>query len=145
MRKGKELDLQIAKEVMGHSISREKRGTWIEGTPKGTRPLKAYSSDISAAWEVAAKIGVSLIPVEGNGWFALVGEPGGWKSPADFIQYLQTADFAQAGAAVGDDAPLMICIAAMKQIEKQNAQAEAAAVPGFSVQSHDTNAVSQAH
>ncbi len=144
MRAGRELDLIIAKEVMGHGISREKRGTWIEGTPRGTRPLAPYSSDIQAAWEVAEKVGISLIPISEDGvrkgWFALAGAAGsgrGWKSPADFIQYLQTADFASAGAAVGEDAPLTICIAAAKQVEKSRAEK--------TDQSSEDNAQSQVH
>ena len=64
------------------------------------------------------KLGITLLPVD-QGWFALVGEKRGWTSPAEFIAYLQTADFANSDAAVGDQAPLTICLAVMKALERR--------------------------
>lgn len=127
IRAGRELDRVIAQRVMGYPVTQQKREVF-EGTPKGTRPLQSYSTDIAAAWEVVEHMGITLIPVEGGMWFAFVGASERWKSPADFIRYLQQENFADAGAAVGESAPLTICIAAIKAAEKRElAAAEGAA------------------
>lgn len=65
-----------------------------------------------------------MIPTE-QGWFVMVGKSEGWKSPADFLLFLQKADFAKSGAAVGHDAPMTICLAAMKTVENRQIEAEA--------------------
>jgi hypothetical protein len=119
MRAGRELDKMIAQHVMGHPVTQQKREVF-EGTSKGTRPLAAYTTDMTAAWEVVERMSITLIPIENGGWFALAGKPERWKSPADFMQYLQTADFASAGAAVGESAPFVVCMAAIKAIENRN-------------------------
>lgn len=117
---GRELDALISEYCMGHNVIRQKKGTMKERTLDGhIRPLRPYSSDIGAAWEVAERMGISVMPVKGNGWFAIVGTREGWDSPADFIKYLQTADFTQSGAAVEKSAPLTICLAAIKAVEKR--------------------------
>lgn len=122
MQKSRELDLFMAQKVLGHKTHNDKNGRPFESLASGqSRPLRSYSQDISAAWEVVDKLGISLLPVE-QGWFALVGNQRGWESPADFIAYLQTADFANSGAAVGETAPLTICLAAMKAIERREAE-----------------------
>jgi hypothetical protein len=109
----------IAQQVMGYPVTQQKREVF-EATDKGTRPLNHYSTDMAAAWEVVEKMGITLIPIENANWFALVGgKDGRWRSPAEFMQYLQTADFTQAGAAVGESAPLVICIAAIKAIQSR--------------------------
>lgn len=125
MKKPRELDMLMAKEVLGHNIKYEKDGSVREDMPNGqSRPLRPYSIDISAAWELVKKLGMTLIPVE-NGWFVLVGPHQGWKSPAEFLTYLQTADFSNSGAAVGEYAPMTICLAAMKSLERKvNAENE---------------------
>ena len=41
----------------------------------------------------------------------------GFKSPADFIQYLSAGNFVDAGAALNESAPLSICLAALKALE----------------------------
>lgn len=124
MRAGKELNLAIASEVMGHAVSRQKNGTYMEATPKGVRPLAPYSSDMNAAWEVAQKIGVTLIPIADGSWFSFVGKKAGWNSPAEFMEALGKADFVRCAAAVDMSAPLSICIAAVKSIENRRTAAE---------------------
>jgi hypothetical protein len=120
MQKGREIDSFMASRVLGHKVYHEKTGTMREQLPSGqSRPLRAYSEDISAAWEIVEKLGVTLLPVE-NGWFAMVGQKRGWSSPAEFLLYLQKADFVNAGAAVGEKAPLTICMAVMKAIEHRD-------------------------
>ncbi len=117
----RELDLYMAQRVLGHRTYNDKTGKPFEELSSGqTRPLRSYARDISAAWEIVEKLGISVLPVE-QGWFALVGNAKGWESPADFIAYLQTADFANSGAAVGASAPETICLAAMKAVERRDA------------------------
>lgn len=121
MNKSRELDRLMAKEVLGHETYHEKNGALRERLPSGqSRPLRAFSSDIAAAWEIVEKLGITLLPVD-QGWFALVGQKKGWTSPAEFITYLQTADFTKSGAAVGEEAPMTICLAAMKAVERRDA------------------------
>lgn len=122
MRPGRELDTTIAQQVFGHFVFVKNKELY-ERAPKGDRPLRKYSKDIQAAHEVMEKMKVALIPVENNQWFALIGGADGWKSPADFIQYLQTGKFVEAGAAVGEEIPLTVCLAALKAIEAQKAHA----------------------
>lgn len=117
----REVDMFMAREILGHDIYHEKTGTIREQLPTGqSRPLRPYSEDIAAAWEIVEKLGITLLPVE-NGWFALVGDKQGWSSPADFIRYLQKADFVHSGAALGEKAPMTICMAAMKAHEHRKA------------------------
>lgn len=116
MNAAREVDLAIARDVMGHTISQQKREVY-EATPQGSRPLRRYSTDIAAAWEVAQKMAVSLIPIEDGSWFALAGQRGGWKSPGDFLRYLSAGEFAKAGAAVDQSAPLAICLAALRAVQ----------------------------
>lgn len=122
MNKPRELDILMAQKVLGHQTYHEKNGAPRERLPSGqTRPLRPFATDIAAAWEIVEKLGITLLPVE-QGWFALVGEKRGWTSPAEFIAYLQTADFANSGAAVGDQAPLTICLAVMKALERRQVE-----------------------
>jgi hypothetical protein len=118
----REIDMFMASNILGHQVYHEKTGSIREQLPSGqSRPLRAYSEDIAAAWEIVEKLGITLLPVE-NGWFALVGDKQGWSSPADFIRYLQKADFVNSGAAIGEKAPMTICMAAMKAFEHRAAE-----------------------
>ncbi len=120
MKAGRELDAWISEKVLGHTVLGQRKGSIKERTKDGqVRPLRAYSTDISAAWEVVRKMGITLIPIENEQWFGLVGPSRGWTSPAELLKYLQSADFVRAGAAVGETAPLTICLAAMRAEEKQ--------------------------
>ena len=121
MRPGRELDTAIATQVFNHEVFIHKKIPY-EKTPKGDRPLRFYSREIEAAWEVVEKMGITMIPIVNNTWFALIGPKDGWKSPADFISYLQSGNFVNAGAAVAENAPLTICLAAIKAIESRNAE-----------------------
>ncbi|WP_141735974.1 BC1872 family protein [Oligoflexus tunisiensis] len=117
MKKSREIDIFMASKVLGHEVFHEETGEIREQLPSGqSRPLRAYSQDIAAAWEIVEKLGITLLPVE-DGWFAMVGEKRGWSSPAEFLRYLQRADFVHSGAALGDKAPMTICMAAMKALE----------------------------
>lgn len=117
MRPGRELDTFIAQEVMGHQVKVKQRELW-EVTALGERPLRKFSRDITAAWEIVEKMGVTVIPVEDGKWFAFVGTGARWKSPAQFLEFLQKGEFLHSGAAVGENAAETICFAAAKSIEK---------------------------
>lgn len=116
MRPGRELDTMIAQHVFGHEVV-IKRKIPTEVTPAGERPLREYSKEIGAAFDVAKFLNISLIPIENGQWFALKGGNEGFKSPAEFIKYLAEGNFIDAGAAVTESAPLSICLAAMKYVE----------------------------
>lgn len=123
MRPGRELDTLIAKNIFNHEVV-VKRKIPTEITPLGERSLREYSKDISAAFEIAKVLNISLIPIEGNRWFALAGKSQGFESPAAFMKYLGTGNFINAGAAIEESAPLSICLAALKLIES-NAKTKA--------------------
>ena len=123
MRPGRELDTRIAREIFGHEVWATNK-TLHERAELGKRPLREYTREMEWAWEVADKMKISLLPIENGQWFAFAGTLEGWKSPKEFIDYLQTGNFLEAGAAVGGSAPLVICIAALKAMEKRNEQAK---------------------
>jgi hypothetical protein len=52
---------------------------------QGERPLRRYSRDMTAAWEVTEKMNITLIPVEDHNWFAMVGKDERFKGPAEFL------------------------------------------------------------
>ena len=118
MRPGRELDTMIAQHIFNHEVV-IKRKIPTEVTPAGDRPLREYSKEIGAAFDVAKKLNISLIPIEGGQWFALRGQGEGFTSPAQFIQYLSAGNFVDAGAALTESAPLSICLAAMKSFQAQ--------------------------
>ena len=118
MRPGREIDAQIAVEIFGHEVF-AKNKVLHERAPQGDRPLRNYSKEMEFAWEVATKMRISLIPVEGGNWFAFVAPVEGWTSPQSFLQYLEGGDFSECGAAVGESGALVICQAALKALEKR--------------------------
>lgn len=121
MRPGRELDTLIAKHIFNHQVV-IKRKIPTEVTPAGERPLREYSKEIGAAFDVAKKLNISLIPIQGGSWFALAGGNEGFATPADFIKYLGAGNFADAGAAVTDNPALSISIAAIKSVESRLAR-----------------------
>ena len=54
----------------GHEVVIKRRDP-TEVTPAGERPLREQTKEIGAAFEVAKKLNISLIPIEGGPWFAL--------------------------------------------------------------------------
>jgi hypothetical protein len=116
MRPGREIDAFIAREVIGHNVKVKQKELWEE-TPQGERPLRKYSREMSAALEVMEKMNITLIPVEGLKWFAMVGKEERFTGPAEFLQFLQSGNFKNSGAAVGENIPETICLAAVKAVE----------------------------
>ncbi len=118
MRPGREIDVQVAQEIFQHQIIVKKK-ILHEITPLGERPLRNYAKEIQYAWTVAEQMRVSLIAIEGGNWFALAGKAEGWGGPEALLHYLKGGNFANCGAAVGDNAALVICQAALVAREKQ--------------------------
>lgn len=118
MRPGREIDTLIAKHVFQHDVI-IKRKIPTEVTPQGERPLREYAKEMGAAFDVMKKMNISLIPIENGHWFALAGANEGFASPADFMKYLGTGDFQNAGAAVSETAPMSICLAAIRSVESR--------------------------
>jgi hypothetical protein len=94
MRPGRELDTYIAREALGHIVKVKQKELW-EVTDKGERPLRKYSRDITAAWEVVERMGITI------------------------IEFLGKGDFMNSGAAVGEDPAETICVAATNALEKK--------------------------
>lgn len=132
MRPGREIDTLIAKHIFNHEVI-IKRKIPTEVTPAGERPLREYSKEMGAAFDVMKKLNISLIPIENGQWFALAGEAQGFASPADFIKYLSAGNFQDAGAAISDSAPLSISLAAIRSIESKIAR-EKAETEGHEIQ-----------
>ena len=106
---GRELDRIVAQSVMGRTVSQQKREVF-ESTEKGTRPLANYTTDISAAWEVAEHMAITLVPIQENSWFALVGRGSRWASPAGVHQVSRSGRLLERGRRRGrhrrdDDLP----------------------------------------
>lgn len=126
-RAGRRFDAWLAREVLGHSVVQQKNGAWQEGTPEGVRPLKEFSKDIGAAWELVERLNITLIPVEGGQWFALAGQASRWQSPAEFLRVVSLGRFKEMGAAVGHDVAFTICLSAYQAIEARRSAPEAGA------------------
>ncbi|HEX4923282.1 MAG TPA: hypothetical protein VFV50_04320 [Bdellovibrionales bacterium] len=118
MRPGRELDVLVAQEVMGHKVF-VKNKKLFEETPVGERPLRLYDSDLNHAWEVVEKMNITVIPVQADAWFAFVGREHRWQSPAEFLEFLQKGEFLGCGAAVGKNPPKVICQAAINALQKR--------------------------
>lgn len=126
MRPGREMDTEIAKLVFGHRVWAQSKVLY-ENAEKGDRPLRNYSREIEWAFEVVKKTKMTLIPIEGGQWFAFVGPQAqeGWESPERVLEFLKAGHFEGCGAAVGDNIPIVICEAALRAMEKRNAESTA--------------------
>ena len=129
MRPGRELDTRIAQEVFGYKVWARAK-ILLENPATGERPLRPYTKEMEWAWEVAKKMNITLIPIEGDQWFAFVGpvEKHGWESPTAVLEFLAAGNFKDCGAYVGTDAPLAICMAALNATEKRKNAEEAPAL-----------------
>jgi hypothetical protein len=124
MRPGREIDTQIATEIFGHKVWISD-GIVMESSEAGERPLRCYSREMEWAWQVAEKMKISLLPVENGNWFAFAGpqDQDGWPSPNAMLETLESKRFDTCGAAVGPDAALAICEAALSAVTKRKARA----------------------
>lgn len=117
---GREIDARIAEEVFGHEVAAIE-AVLHERVSSGLRPLLKYSQDIEAAWLVAEKMQIAVLPVSGQCWFAMVGKSDGFRTPIEFLEFMQEAKFKEAGAAFGSNPAETICRAALYAVEKRRA------------------------
>jgi len=120
LRPGREVDTKIAQEVFGHKVwSRGK--ILLENPESGERPLRRYSKEMEWAWAVADKMHITLIPIAGGEWFAFIGpeDKKGWESPQAVLKFLESGQFDGCSAAVGNEAPWVICQAALNALAKR--------------------------
>lgn len=123
MGSSREIDKQIAEDVFDYQVTAVD-SDFYELSNLGLRPLPNYSQNIEAAWSVAEKLNIALVPVAQNSWFAMVGKSGGWVNPSEFLLFLNEANFSEVGAAIGTSAAETICRAALNAIEKRRIQKE---------------------
>jgi hypothetical protein len=120
VRPGREIDTRIAREVFGHVVWASNKMI-NEKAGEVKRPLRKYSKEMEWAWEVAVRARITLLPVRSGEWFAFAAGNEGWDSPQAFADFLLTGDFRSCGAALSESAPLAICEAALRALEKQQA------------------------
>jgi hypothetical protein len=121
------MDTRIAQEIFRHEVWASNKVVH-EKTALGKRPLRRYTKEIEAAWEVAERMKISVIPVADGHWFAFSHAEQSWASPQDFADFLAKGDFRDCGAAIGAEAPQVICEAALRMLDKRAALGAEAAV-----------------
>lgn len=117
MRPGREIDTRIAREIFGNEVWATNKVVH-EKAGDIKRPLRNYTKEMEWAWEVAKKMRISLLPINDGNWFAFAAGQEGWESPQQFAEFLQAGNFQSCGASVGPDAPMAICEAALRAVEK---------------------------
>lgn len=123
MRPGREMDTRIAREIFGHEVWATNK-TLHEKTAEGKRPLRTYTKDVEYAWEVAEKLRITVLPVNGHQWFAFCAGNEGWESPQVFAEFLRAGDFKNCGAAVSEKVAVAICEAALRALDKRFVESE---------------------
>ena len=123
MRSNREIDIKIAEQIFGYEVF-TKNKVLYERTLKEDRPLHPYSKDMAWAWEIAEKMKISLVPIEGDQYFAFAASNDGWTSLDAFLEFLKKGNFDLCGAAVSTNAAEAICKAALVVLEKQNFNSE---------------------
>ena len=121
MRPVREIDTRIAREIFGHEVWATNK-TLHEKSAHGKMPLRNYSKEMDHAWPVATKMQITLVPVEGGRWFAFSGPSDGWESPQAFADFLAKGDFGGCGAALEANPALAICEAALRALDKRQAE-----------------------
>lgn len=113
MNAGPELDALIASKVMGWTTQKAKSDgmefdQWLEPASVGFvvqyRPPN-YSTDIAAAWEVVEKLQARFLRVD----VSAINSDG-------FTVKIWVSEYADHIYAMGDTAPLAICLAALKSV-----------------------------
>ncbi len=121
----RELDKEIAEKIFGHEVVLTKtkrheyytigKPDWYDeyGEMKLVNPLPNYSSDISNAWEVVEKFRDQGLQFElrvspGTLWIV-------WVARLSMIPFQEDELLAEAK---GESAPLAICLAALKTVDK---------------------------
>lgn len=121
---GRELDAQIAKEVMGW-VSRGEHpllGVMVYATGTSDTLLPHFSTDMDSAWSVVEKmrernaafvLGSNGCSSQVSAWFI----DGTWALGYQQNRVPEHGDPHLLGAATAETAPLAICLAALKAIE----------------------------
>lgn len=127
MEAGRELDALVAEKVMGYEVFRSDHAEYVQGRdwadpgeplyyPDGIERQAAtvpeYSTDIAAAWPIAQKLGLALVPQsDGDGfrWLATDVHAVNYSNvitvePKDGTEYS------------ADTAPHAICLAALRAV-----------------------------
>jgi hypothetical protein len=123
MRPGREreIDARIAKEIFGFDVF-AKNDVLFEVSSEGERPLRTYSRNMESAWDVASKMRIAIIPIDGQQWFAFAkGAFDGWSGPEAFLEFLKAGDFSLCGACVHASPAQAICEAALVSQQKRMA------------------------
>jgi hypothetical protein len=121
---GREMDALVAEKVMGWIGIEGKHGHPLEKGPfkdcdcpshsYQRQEIPHYSSDIAAAWEVAEKLGLAIIPQSSkNGFRWLACDVKLISYKGDRIEVFPVDDTEYSC----DTAPLAICRAALKAVE----------------------------
>jgi hypothetical protein len=102
---GRELDAEVATHVFGWRDCEWDGWSWLGTLPDGTErwPIPAYSTEISAAWQVLAGWSVTLAHAEGLRWHCRLmrcTREGEWQN----------------GEGHADTAPMAICKAALAAV-----------------------------
>ncbi len=95
MKPGRELDVRVARDVMGIPVTQFADGTWLAANGEELEP---YSTDIAAAWEVVEKMREVDRAVE-------ILFDHGWQANFDSGEYQ-----------FGDSAAHAICLAALNAV-----------------------------
>lgn len=122
MNASRELDALVAEKVMGWKLKSEPHTRWI--LPDGGEliaPPPAYSTDISAAWQVVEEIGLFDSPSEqrarggeGDTWYVLGRKGDKWVVASPCVAHGMYYDLGSIEPLVAaDTAPLAICRAAL--------------------------------
>lgn len=118
MNPGRELDAIVAEKIFKIEVCRNEKGGWSEGPADYydsygemilSNPLKEYSTEIAAAWEVVDQ----LKTINPEFWFSISRNPpmqgDGW--------YVENGPDRET-IAEGETAPHAICLAALAALEK---------------------------
>jgi hypothetical protein len=122
MKPGRELDAIVAEQVFGCLIDRNQVGPWQihETQSNGIVVLKSippYSTDWAAAGEVAEKLRIALVPLEGGRWAASQDEQSiMWmeRGKPCYSYFERNLD----SWSIADTAPHAICLAAIAEDEE---------------------------
>ena len=128
MRSNRDIDIKIAEQIFGHEVFTKNRLLY-ERTEKEDRPLHPYSKDMAWAWDIAEKMKISLVAIEGDQWFAFAASNDGWPSLDAFLEFLNKGNFDLCGAALSTNAAEAICKAALVVLDKQSFNSEGRPTP----------------
>lgn len=108
MKPGREVDALVAEKVMGIRVTFEQGDYWPPARPGenfSTQPIRAYSTNIAAAWEVVENLNdfgsFNLKRTGPAGWIARLRD---WRATPTTIE------------ASAPSAPHAICLAALKAV-----------------------------